>query len=310
MLRTMRFALFVTMLAAASVEWASGAPQAAASQRELEGNLTAMNERLASARRSPQDVINGAQLLTSGYRGLHPAARGWGAADQALNRRIAQESFRWLWRAQLLYGRNPAVGSQLLQAYGTIGGFYRDYNAFYPAAAFTAFGGASRVARGLVLNGGGSQYEQDLERYALAYATAAYAYGPLFDWWVHPTGVQEPPPMPPGKPLPAPRPVELPAIEIAQLSAEQRTQWSDVQDRFRPVSARVHEARLRMNELRMRLAQQGLTLNVQDAATAAKMQGFLEDAVDLVKSNDFALAVEALTRADYERGKLKSVIGQ
>ena len=65
-----------------------------------------------------------------------------------------------------------------------------------------------------------------------------------------------------------------------------------------------------MTELASRLAQQGLTVNVNDAATAAKMQGYLEDAVDLVKSRQFAAASEALVRAEYERNRLKNVIGQ
>jgi len=156
---------------------------------------------------------------------------------------------------------------------------------------------------------GGSQYEQDLDRYALAYATAAYAYGPLY-WGMLPSGAPEPPRIDPGQKLPVPPPVELPAIESSSLSAEQRAQLADVQDRFRPTSARVHQARVRMSELAARLGQRGLTTNAQDAATAAKMQGFLEDAVELIKAHEFALANEALTRADYSRTKLKNVIGQ
>jgi hypothetical protein len=303
-------ASLVAVLVGGSTAYAGGEPQGAATQRDFERSLEGMNERLASAGRSEQDVINGADLITAGYRGLHPAARRFGSADQAMNRRIAQQSLNWLWRAHALHARNADVNAHLLQAYGAIGGFYRDHGAVYPGAAVTAFGGASRLARRMVLRGGGTQYERDLEQYALAYATSAYAYGPLFDWWVQPTGAQEPPRVVPGRQAPAPRPVELPTVDAAQLSVDQRAQWSDVQDRFRSTSTRVHEARLRMNELAARLHQQRLTVHVQDAATAAKMQGFLEDAVDLVKAQDFALAAEALTRADYERARLKNVIGQ
>lgn len=309
MFRNGVLALLVTCAVGASTHVAGGQSERAAGQRELEGTLSLMTERLASEGRSPQDTIDWARQLAAGYRGLQPAARGFGAADQALNRRLAQQSFAWLSRARVLYGRHPAVNAQLLHAYGAIGGFYRDYGTFYPAAAVTAFGGASRIARGLVLTGGGSQYERDLEQYALAYATAAYAFGPSFAWWRQPTDLQEPPSRGRGQLLPAPPPVELPTVDVTQLTTEQRRQWTDVQDRFGTTSTRVHDARLRMNELAARLERQQLTVNLLDAATAAKMQGFLEDAADLVKTREFALAIEALQRADYERAKLRNVIG-
>jgi len=41
-----------------------------------------------------------------------------------------------------------------------------------------------------------------------------------------------------------------------------------------------------------------------------KMQGYLEDAADLILEGRFDTAIEALTRADYVRAKLKSVTGQ
>ena len=40
------------------------------------------------------------------------------------------------------------------------------------------------------------------------------------------------------------------------------------------------------------------------------MQGYLEDAVDLIREQRFDIAIEALTRAEYLRVKLKSVTGQ
>jgi hypothetical protein len=40
------------------------------------------------------------------------------------------------------------------------------------------------------------------------------------------------------------------------------------------------------------------------------MQGFLEDAADLIESKEFEMATDALRRADYERSKLKGATGQ
>ena len=40
------------------------------------------------------------------------------------------------------------------------------------------------------------------------------------------------------------------------------------------------------------------------------MQGYLEDAADLIREGQFDTAMEALIRADYVRTKLKSVTGQ
>jgi hypothetical protein len=76
------------------------------------------------------------------------------------------------------------------------------------------------------------------------------------------------------------------------------------------VSPRVHEARVLLNDLSDRLHQRHITLHPVDAANALKMQGYLEDAADLIREGRFETAIEALTRADYVRTKLKSVTGQ
>jgi hypothetical protein len=108
------------------------------------------------------------------------------------------------------------------------------------------------------------------------------------------------------------KPVALPAIEQAKLDATQKAQWVEIQPRFRQVSASVYQARQLLEDLSHRLRQQqpNATLNVQDAATAIKMQGFLDDAAELVRAAQFEKAAEALERADYERGRLKRVTGQ
>lgn len=298
-------------LAGAAPAAAQATARPAPSQSVFAQDLAAMNARLNPGRPS-REVMADAQRLSATYRSFGPGARGFGAGDRELNRRNAALSLGWLQRAYGLYPRDRALGTELMRAYGSIGAFYQDYGGFYPAGAFWAYGGASRMARMMLASGGGSDdmLERELQRYALAYATAAYAYGPAFNWWQQPRDAQPPQQMPAGQVPVAPPPVSLPAVDPQGLSAEERAQWQDVQDRFRPTAAHVHEAGLRVNELADRLARQGLTLNVGDAATASKMQGFLEDAVEFVKSRQFAAASQALVRAEYERGRLKNVIGQ
>jgi len=280
-------------------------------QRALQADLTTMSTSLEGEGRAPEHVITDARRLGSAYSSMLPWARGFTRSDQALNRRIATLSFDWLSRAWTRHRGNPAVQAQLMATYGSIGAFYQDAGAFYPPGAFMAYGGASQLARLLVLNGaGGERFEEDLQRYALAYATAAYVSGRVFDWWVSPLGRNGPAALSPGEALPTPRPLALPQIDESGLSAAEREQWRDVQDRFRFTSSRIHEARVRMNELTARLAQQHLTINVVDAASASKMQGFLEDAVELIKSKQFDMASQALVRAAYERDRLKNAIGQ
>ena len=72
----------------------------------------------------------------------------------------------------------------------------------------------------------------------------------------------------------------------------------------------MYGARVLLNELSGRLQGQGMSLHPEDAANALKMQSFLEDAVELMREGRFDTAVEALTRADYVRVKLRSVTGQ
>lgn len=281
------------------------------SQTTFAQDLDAMNARLGPGRPS-REVIADAQRLSSTYRSFGPGARGFGAGDQELNRRNTALSLAWLRRANGLYPRDRALGTELMRAYGSIGAFYQGHGSFYPAGAFWAYGGASRMARTMLASGGRGDdvLERDLQQYALAYATAAYAYGPAFNWWQQPREDRPPQQLPAGQAPVAPPPVSLPSVDAQSLSPEQRAQWQEVQDRFRPTAAHVREAGLRINELADRLARQGLTLNLGDAATASKMQGFLEDAVEFIKSNQFAAASESLVRAEYERGRLKNVIGQ
>jgi hypothetical protein len=97
---------------------------------------------------------------------------------------------------------------------------------------------------------------------------------------------------------------------VSTLEASHRERWADVGDRFRSVASSVHGARVLLDELAERLRGQGFTLNPETAATALKMQGSLEDAAELTQAKEFEAAIDALRRADSQRGKLRSATGQ
>jgi hypothetical protein len=271
-----------------------------------------MNARLNNGQANKQQVMADSELLLSDYNNLIPQVGGFGPAGYTLNRSLADQSFSWLDRARSLYGSDPQVSESLLRTYGFIGDFYQRYGAsFYPGGAALGYAGANQLARSLVLNGGnGKRFERDLERYALAWATADYVGGALYG---------RPPAYPDTRRpyaggLEAPQapmqPLALPAVDESKLDAGQKALWTDVRERFVTVSANVHEAQVLLAQLSARLHSQNLKLNPQDAATGIKMQGFLEDAVELIGAGNFEQAKEALIRADYERQKLKSVTGQ
>jgi hypothetical protein len=276
----------------------------------LRHDLDVMSARLSGARPPSQQVIADAQLLASGYRSLVPFVPGFGQADHALNRRLARRSLEWLSRASVLYGRDPLVAQAFLQSYDSIGGFYRDYGPYYRPGAFVAYAGAARLARRLVLYRlDTDRFEREMERYALAYGTLAAGSGALLTPWNAPRDLPDVAPQEPA-PTIALEPLALPAVDVAKLTAEQKAAWIEARDRFRNVAPNVYGARVLLNQLSDRLRRQRLELHPQDAANALKMQGFLEDAVDLMREGSFDAALEALTRADYVRVKLRSVTGQ
>jgi hypothetical protein len=281
----------------------------------LRNELRAMNARWVSGQLSSREVVLESERLRAGFDRLSADARDLTPADYALNRELASQSFSWLARAGSRFRADATVAQALMQTYGFIGDFY--HGRFpYPNGAWFAYVDATRWARAVVLNNQrGSAFERDLERFALAWATVAYASGsfafpsaPSADLLQSPRSA----PLEPEPPRTDLKPVALPAIEQAKLDATQKAQWVEIQPRFRQVSASVYQARQLLEDLSHRLRQQqpNATLNVQDAATAIKMQGFLDDAAELVRAAQFEKAAEALERADYERGRLKRVTGQ
>lgn len=276
-------------------------------RQELLGMIGGMQMRL-NGQPGPRQVVADSDRLAAGFSGLAPLAGGFGGSDAQLNRQIAEDAFSWLGRASAMYPGDPAVSRSLLRTYGVIGDFCRSYGSFYPPGAAMGFAGSNRMARSLVLDPrGGKRFERDLEQTAMSWAAVAYTQQAMFGG----------PPQQPSAPDAAPPLPEipltpLPQVDESKLDDQQKELWADARDRFNSVAPKVREARVLMAQLAVRLAQQGpnITVNPQDAAAALMMQGFLDDAADFIRAGQFDKASEALTRADYQKNKLRSVTGQ
>ena len=306
----MRAVLLCAVLSAATFAQDGNA---ADRQQTLQGMIGGMDARL-SGQVSSRQVISDSDRLAAGFNGLVPYVGGFGENDYRANRELARAAFAWLARASALYAADPAVSQSLMRTYGSIGDFYHRYGSFYPSGAVLAYAGGNHLARGLVLGGhGGRSYERDLERFAMDWASVAYVNGALYGM---PRQESGPPPDEPiaGPNMPTPDiPVTaLPDVDENKLSDAQKAALSDARDRFNSVAPKVHEARVLLAQLSARLETQGpnITLNTKDAASALMMQGFLDDAAELIRNDQFEKASEALVRADYMRQRLKSVTGQ
>jgi hypothetical protein len=311
--RTIAIGISVALLSlpSASAGDRQGGARAQDRHAELRRDVDAMTARLAGPRPTSQQVIADAQRLTSGYRSLIPLVGGFRPADYVLNIELARRSLEWLARATTLFGRDPLAASAFLRSYDAIGGFYGNYGSFYRPGAFVAFAGATRLARQLLLDGRDTnRFEHELERYALAYGTLAAYNGAFQTPWTAPYDLPQSAPPPQPEQTVELKQLELPEVDVSKLDREQQAAWTDARERFRTVAPRVYAARVLLNELSVRLQHENIALHPVDAANALKMQGYLEDAVDLIREQRFDIASEALTRADYMRAKLKSVTGQ
>jgi hypothetical protein len=284
----------------------AGAPDR---QVDLHRDVDAMAARLTGPPPSAQQVVADANRLTAGYRSLAPLAPGFRAPEYAVNLAIARRSLEWLGRAWILYPRDPVVARAFLTSYDAIGGFY-GHGPFYRPGAFVAYAAGARLARRLMLYGlDPTWFGPQMERFALAYGSLAAFNGALQTPWTAPRDLPDVDP-PQTVPVVTLTPVRLPAVDVTKLDAAQQAAWTETQERFRSVAPRVHEARVLLDDLSRRLQQQHVALHPVDAANALKMQGYLEDAADLIREGRFDTATEALTRADYVRAKLKSATGQ
>jgi hypothetical protein len=273
-----------------------------------------MQSRLDQPGASGRDVLADNDRLRAGFSSLETDSRHLGSSDAGVGLQLARLSFAWLDRASVRFRSDAAVVRALMGTYAFLGDFYRREPLVYEPNVWAGYSGASRLARALVReNSGGKELERSLEQFALDLAALRYVYvigdsegsgmrarhaarrEPFVD--VSPQGVEF-------------TPVPLPQLDEQALSQEQRAEWLDVRARFVTVAARVNEARRLMAGLSERLRPRNMVINLANAATAVTMQGFVDDAAQLIKERQFALASNALVRADYERMRLKDITGQ
>lgn len=292
----------------------SGARGVAAWQSGLEADLHGMQSRLGGGRMGADQVVADSERLRDRYRSMQPLAGGFGPEDFRRQGPLAQQSFAWLDGAYQKYRGSAPVARSLLGTYTTVGDFYGRAGLGSRTGFWLGYAGAHRAGRGLLLAGGvDGAFEKQLEALAVTWAGAAAVNWRVNDWYWsdflrrqegersinQAVGVE-----------PAPDPIPVPIVDSSSLSPAGQAKWREVRERFASVSARVHQAQVALADLRGRLARQGLSLHPNNVAASLAMQGYLQDAADAVASLDFDRAADALTRADYERNKVRSATGQ
>jgi hypothetical protein len=257
-----------------------------------------------------RDLATQAQVIAEAQRirATYGVPRPGGAGPDDAARRRANESYAWLALAGARYRRDLLVSDALMRTYGVMGDYYNGYD---PAAAWRGYVGANQWARRRWLyDEQTAVLQREMDRYAQGWASVAYANGSWF--WRPPMFQDDQGPLAdaPGVRETALEAVPLPKIDESTLSPDQREAWRELRPQFVSVSSKVHNARVLLDGLVGRLRGRGLELNSKDGAIALSMQGFMVDAADLIKEHDFARAKEALTRADYERNRLRGTTGQ
>lgn len=81
------------------------------------------------------------------------------------------------------------------------------------------------------------RFERELNRFALAYGTIAAVNGAFLTPWNNPRDLPDAAPLTQAPTIQVHQ-VELPVVNAAQLSVEQRTAWNEAKDRFRNVASR------------------------------------------------------------------------
>jgi hypothetical protein len=277
----------------------------------LQQDVEAIAGRWNGKQLGQQQAIADSERIAADYAHLIPLSNNFSPADQVQSRRSARRAFSWLCRASALYGRDPMVSRSLMRTYGVMGDYYHQHEGLYPAGAGFGYGGASRHTRHLLLGSPDSkEFERELERYAVSWAAASYVDLAVSRSYTNcGDSVDQPDPGAPVRESSL-QPVPLPEVNESELTPGQKEQWNDLRNQFVPISARVHEARVLLEQLSDRLQRRKMKLNLQDAATAINMQGFLEDASELIKAGDFEKARIALNKSEHLRTKLKSTTGQ
>jgi len=276
----------------------------------LERDLDDLERRVAQARLGPDDVVADSERLRARYRALRPVVPTFGSQDYRRHLALGQRSYAWLDRAGLRFRGHRSAVEALRDTYSSLGDFYYSGGIVSRPGAWFGYAGANRLGRALVLTGHGeAMFERALEHLALRWAAVAYMTHTSLLPWLPPSPVQHEMEAAEGRDA-VPDPTPLPRIDESALDAGELAEWRKVGNRFPGVSGRVYQARLSLAELAARLRTGNLTLNARTVATALSMQGYLDDAVEAIEARQFDRALEALTRADYERSKLRDATGQ
>lgn len=247
--------------------------------------------------------------LLAGFRGLTPLFGAFTPQDYETNRDLVRRSMAWLGTVEPYALRDPSLGRSVAGAYG----FFGDYQARpdlrpygYGNGAGLGYAGAGRLSRRMWL-GGHRDFDRDIERYAMSMAVwSAGWYGIGAQRQREPQGLDAVDfSLPPTNRQPMPLPDPDSSVPEAK-----RQQWRELAPQFGAVSGRIFEAQRNLDALAQRLAQRGMNVNARDLAIAYQMQGFLEDAADLVRQGDIDRAKLALGRAAYTCNQLKPVTGQ
>ena len=246
--------------------------------------------------------------LVAGFRGLTPLFGAFTPQDYETNRELVRRSMSWLGTVEPYALRDPSLGRSVAGAYGFFGDYQArpDVRSYYGGGAGLGYAGAGRLSRRMWL-GGHRDFERDIERYAMNMAIwSAGWYGigaqrqrepqglDAVDFSLPPTNRQ---------PMPLPEP-------DSSVPEAKRQQWRDLAPQFGAVSSRIFEAQRNLDALAQRLAKRGMNVNARDLSIAYQMEGFLEDAAELVRAGDIDKAKLALDRASYTCNQLKPVTGQ
>jgi hypothetical protein len=278
--------------------------QTAAARARLQEELAWVSS-LPSSRLETHEADRALRRMLSGYRGLIPFAPGLAAADRRLNYELARRSLSWLHQSSLWYLRDAVLARSYFDAYDTLGRYYSVDSHFYVAGAYVAYASAARFARRLMLGPGYGWVDAELGRFAAAYGGLVLHDHGYIGYWASPRDLSDNPDAHSDL-----QPMATPAVDSSVLSEPQRSTWEELRPRFRLTAQRVHRTRVSLQELANTLTARGLELHPENASIAMNMQGFLEDAAELIEQRDFETATQALRRAEYEQARLNRVTGQ
>lgn len=252
--------------------------------------------------------------LTNTFRTTRPSGAGaMNPEAMAMDRQMVQDATSALGSVEGLGVQDPGLRRALAGAYGAIGDYQtRPEYSSYGYNPNLAYGRASGLSRGLMLNGSDRNMERDVERYAMSMATWNAVNNRVWAGMgqMNQSSHQQEDQYDTGPTPPERKPLGAPDLDYGSLTPEQKETWGELRMQFNVVSQRIADAMRNLDTLTLRLRARGMAVNSADLATSYRMQGFLEDAFSYLSKKEFELGKEALTRADYERKRLRSITGQ